>query len=74
MKKFLHLALLVLTTLSINAQVRFTYVNPATDEITIKNFGSTEVDIQNYRLCALFEYAGLSSANNSWNANHSCLE
>ena len=61
MNKFLPFVLLLLSTLGLQAQLRFTFVNPATNEIIIKNFGSTEVDIQQYRLCALFEYANLSS-------------
>lgn len=45
------------------AQLKFTYVNPTTQELSIKNFGSTDVDITNYRLCALFEYANIAMAN-----------
>ena len=62
MNKLLQFVLLVLVSVSVNAQIRFTHVNPATDEIIVKNFGTTEVDIQQYRLCALFEYVTLSNA------------
>lgn len=42
------------------AQIRFSEVDPANHLITIKNFGSSAVNIQNYNLCALFEYSSLS--------------
>lgn len=45
--------------LTAQAQIKLTYVNPTTQEIRIKNFGGTSVDITNYRFCALFEYANL---------------
>lgn len=53
--------LIVLLMAGMNAysQLKLTYVNPVTDEIRIKNFGATSVDISNYRFCALFEYANL---------------
>ena len=38
------------------AQIRILSVNPGTDEIAIKNFGSSMVDISAYRLCARFVY------------------
>lgn len=41
------------------AQIRLTYVDPASQEIHIKNFGGSSVDITNYRFCALFEYDNL---------------
>jgi len=39
-----------------NECVRFSSVNPTTGEITIQNFGSSDVDVSSYRLCALFSY------------------
>ncbi len=41
------------------AQLKFTYVSPATNTIKIKNFGASAVNISTYRLCALFEYTSL---------------
>jgi len=41
---------------------RFVSVNPATSEITIKNFGGSNLDISLYRLCSLFDYDGLNAA------------
>jgi hypothetical protein len=61
MNKFLLLIGIALLSLGSNAQIRFTMVDPANAQITIQNFGMMSVDIQQYRLCALFEYASLSS-------------
>jgi len=44
-----------------DAQIRMISVDPAGDTITIKNFGSSTVDIGSYRLCSLFSYITLSS-------------
>ncbi|MEH6535698.1 MAG: T9SS type A sorting domain-containing protein [Psychroserpens sp.] len=44
-----------------NAQFRIVEVNPATETVKIKNFGSTTQDISAYRLCALFKYGALGS-------------
>jgi hypothetical protein len=57
-----RLLLTLFTTLSVmsNAQIRFTYVDPASQEIRIQNFGAMAVDISSYRLCALFEYINLA--------------
>ena len=62
MNKLLLLFGMALLSLGINAQIRFTMVDPANAQITIQNFGTEAVDIQQYRLCALFEYASLSNA------------
>ncbi|MEO0403651.1 MAG: hypothetical protein AAF193_02145, partial [Bacteroidota bacterium] len=40
---------------------RLEEVNPDTEEITIKNWGSCEVDISQYRLCSEFSYVTVSS-------------
>ncbi len=61
MKKILFIAL-AMCTLIANAQIRFTQVTPATDQIKIKNFGAMAVDISTYRLCALFDYTALNAA------------
>ncbi|MBL0316165.1 MAG: hypothetical protein IPP69_10440 [Flavobacteriales bacterium] len=53
----LGFALLVFQSM---AQLKFTYVNPVTNEITIRNYGSTTINISTYRFCALFEYTSLS--------------
>ncbi|MBX7051614.1 MAG: T9SS type A sorting domain-containing protein [Flavobacteriales bacterium] len=60
MKRILFSLGLVMLFLHSQALVKLTYVNPTTSEISITNFGSTTVDITNYRFCALFEYANLS--------------
>ncbi len=62
MKKLLIIACLCLQVYA-NAQLKLNYVNPATNEITIKNFGATSVDITTYRFCALFEYANIAIGN-----------
>lgn len=59
--KFVVQALLCLLVMlgahSLQAQVRFLKVDPVSDEISIKNFGTTMVDLSNYDLCALFVYS-----------------
>ena len=44
-----------------NAQFRIVEVDPATERVKIKNFGSTTENISAYRLCARFSYNALSS-------------
>ncbi|MFN0032373.1 MAG: hypothetical protein ACKVOR_09455, partial [Flavobacteriales bacterium] len=61
MKKLLVISTMLCASL-LHAQIRFTQVTPATDQIKIKNFGASDVDISTYRLCALFNYATLSFA------------
>ena len=64
MKYSLTLILANIIFLTMNAQVRFVEVDYTTNEFALKNFGSTAVDISNYRLCALFVYTtNLSSLN-----------
>ncbi|MFN5294142.1 MAG: T9SS type A sorting domain-containing protein [Flavobacteriales bacterium] len=63
MNKLLLFLGLALFSMGSVAQIRFTQVDPANAQITIQNFGMMAVDIQQYRLCALFEYASLSSGN-----------
>jgi hypothetical protein len=53
------LSLFSVMAIAANSQVRLTYVDPATQEIRIKNYGVADVDITNYRFCALFEYNNL---------------
>lgn len=62
MNKLLLLLGFALLSMGSLAQIRFTMVDPANAQITIQNYGMMAVDIQQYRLCALFEYASLSSA------------
>ena len=62
MNKFLLILGMALLSLGSSAQLRFTLVDPANAQITIQNFGTEAVDIQQYRLCALFEYASLSNS------------
>ena len=58
MKRSLFFLFVLMAGIS-KAQIKLTYVNPVTNEIRIKNFGTTDVDITNYRFCALFEYANI---------------
>ena len=44
-----------------NAQFRIVEVDPTTERVKIKNFGSTTEDISAYRLCARFSYNALSN-------------
>jgi hypothetical protein len=44
-----------------NAQLRITEVDPSTERLKIKNFGSTTIDISSYRLCSKFNYGTLSN-------------
>jgi hypothetical protein len=59
MKRFL-LSFLSALTIVANGQIRLSYIDPSTQEIRIENFGPMSIDIANYRLCALFEYANLN--------------
>lgn len=59
-KSLITLLLLTLIVPSCISQIKFTYVSPSTDEIRIKNFGTSQINIAAYRFCALFEYASLS--------------
>ena len=43
------------------AQVRIIEVNPVTETVKIRNFGSSTVDISNYRLCSRIVYRTLST-------------
>ncbi|MFY7970961.1 MAG: lamin tail domain-containing protein [Flavobacteriales bacterium] len=61
MKKLLLICFALLSIHS-QGQLRFTMVNPATSQATIKNFGAADADISTYRLCALFSYATLNMA------------
>ncbi len=56
MKKIFSLFCLSLLVSSVFAQVRFVRVNPDTDQITLKNFGATAVNISDWRLCSRFNY------------------
>ena len=55
---------LMLTTQNANAQnIRLLEVNPATDEITLKNFGSSAQNVGSWEVCSLFNYAQISTLN-----------
>ncbi len=60
MNKLLLFLGLALCSLGSFAQIRFSEVDPANHLIKIKNFGASPVNIQQYNLCALFEYSSLS--------------
>lgn len=61
MKKLFTLCF-ILASFVLSAQIKFTFIDPQNDEIKIKNFGSSDVDISSYRLCALFSYQTLNLA------------
>ncbi len=56
MKKFALLICLGLLLSLTQAQIRIVKVDPTTSAFTLKNFGSGNVDVSSYRLCALFSY------------------
>ncbi|MBT8278892.1 MAG: T9SS type A sorting domain-containing protein [Bacteroidia bacterium] len=55
--------LLMFVSFSLQAQLKIVKVNPATDRITIKNFGSASdpMDISSYQLCNFPDYSQLGS-------------
>jgi len=56
-KFFSQLVLLeLLCASSLYSQVRLIAVDPVSQDITIQNFGSSEVDISGYRLCSFLTY------------------
>lgn len=59
----LFLSFFVLNTFLLNAQIRLVEVRPAADIVTIKNFGSSTVNISDYWFCSLFAYPQLQSLN-----------
>ncbi len=59
-KAIFTIGLAILFSNQVNAQFRITEVDPSTERVTIKNFGSTTEDISAYRLCAIFSYNALS--------------
>ncbi len=61
MKKLLLIAF-AFSSLGAFAELHFTFCNPATKELKIKNFGASAVDISTYRLCSSFEYQTLNQA------------
>jgi hypothetical protein len=54
-------ASILLSLSTIQAQVRLIGANPASGTITIKNFGSTPVNVASHRVCHLFTYHVISS-------------
>ena len=56
MKRFTLCLLFLSFNYGLYAQIRLTSVDPVNDHVTIKNFGSSLVDISGYRFCALFQY------------------
>lgn len=62
MRKNYFLAVLLLFVSALNyAQIKIIKLDTSTEKITIKNFGSSDVNIQDYRICSLFTYRTLSS-------------
>ncbi len=59
----LLLLFVVCFVLPAKAQIRLTKVDPVSREISIRNFGATEVDITDYRLCSSLVYTGNLTTN-----------
>ncbi|MFK5889767.1 MAG: T9SS type A sorting domain-containing protein [Flavobacteriaceae bacterium] len=59
---FLIIVFLTLSS-TLNAQVRFTKIDPSANTVTIYNYGTTMVNVSNYQLCHLFSYQKLSTLN-----------
>ncbi|MCK8479439.1 T9SS type A sorting domain-containing protein [Psychroserpens algicola] len=65
-KKYVYYVLIVIISFGFsiqkaNAQFRIVEVDPSTERVKIKNFGSTTENISAYRLCARFSYDALSN-------------
>ena len=45
---------------SVTSQIRLTMVDPSSQQVEIRNYGSSATDISTYRFCSLFEYATLN--------------
>ncbi len=56
MNKITLLLITVLCALGSTAQIRLVAVDPNANQVSIKNFGSSTVDISAYRLCSEFTY------------------
>lgn len=55
------LILIFVGSLTLQAQIRLTAVDPATGTVSIKNFGTVAVNLSSHRLCHLFTYPTISS-------------
>ncbi len=55
-------AFLLLNSFVLNAQIRLVNVDPFDDEVTIKNFGASTVDISGYWFCVKRTYASFATA------------
>lgn len=60
MKRLLLIASLI-ASLTASAELHFTYCNPTTKELKIKNYGASAIDISSYRLCSSFVYKVLNA-------------
>lgn len=58
----LSIALVLFSFVASAQGLRITEVDPSNSTITIRNFSSFEIDITIFRLCSLFDYDQLSSA------------
>lgn len=63
MKKNYFLLFIILTSFTSNlfSQIRYVQVDPATNVVTIQNFGASTVDISGWWICHLFSYDQLSN-------------
>jgi len=53
---YLIALIFLLSQFDVVAQIRLLNFDPTADQLTIKNFGTSTVDISSYRLCALLTY------------------
>ena len=60
-KTFIILCILLISITIVNAQIRFVEVNPSTNIVKIKNFGSSTINISNYQLCDFPLYPALNT-------------
>jgi len=67
------LLLMLFIGVNINAQVRIVKVDPANNQVTLRNYGGTAVDISNYWLCNFPDYKQDMSAVTSLAAGTSII-
>ena len=60
LKALFAIACLILVSFQSNAQIRIVGVNPATESVTIHNYGAGTVNITNWWLCSQITYGQLS--------------
>lgn len=61
MRLFLPILAVFMAVLTSHAQLKITAIDPATNSMVISNFSTQSIDVSDFRLCSLFEYADLNS-------------